>query len=42
MEERKHCKDSAEIMTAMERRYPGLATHTSLEYSAKILKDQYA
>lgn len=42
VEELKHCKDSAGIVTAMERRYPGLATHICLEYSAKILKDQYA
>jgi glyoxylase-like metal-dependent hydrolase (beta-lactamase superfamily II) len=41
VEELKRSADSAQIMAAMERRYPGLATHICLEYSAKILKDQY-
>jgi glyoxylase-like metal-dependent hydrolase (beta-lactamase superfamily II) len=41
VEELKRCEDSAQIMAAMERRYPGLATHICLEYSAKILKEQY-
>ncbi|WP_277761315.1 MBL fold metallo-hydrolase [Pseudomonas sp. A34-9] len=41
VEELKKSDDSTQIMAAMERRYPGLATHICLEYSAKILRDEY-
>lgn len=41
VEELQKSDDSAQIMAAMEQRYLGLATHICLEYSARILKDQY-
>ncbi|AUT46389.1 MBL fold metallo-hydrolase [Achromobacter sp. AONIH1] len=33
--------DSQEIIDAMNRQYPGLATQICLEYSARIMKDHY-
>jgi glyoxylase-like metal-dependent hydrolase (beta-lactamase superfamily II) len=41
VEELKNSDNSEQIMAAMKQRYPGLATHICLEYSAKILKEQY-
>jgi len=41
IEEMDKASNGQEIVDAMNRRYPGLATHICLDYSAKILKDHY-
>ena len=37
--EAKKAKNPEEVVEVMKQKYPGLATHICLEYSAKILKD---
>jgi glyoxylase-like metal-dependent hydrolase (beta-lactamase superfamily II) len=41
IEEMAKADNGQQIIDAMDRRYPGLATQICLDYSAKILKDHY-